>query len=124
MLRDLPRDKQHQVVGSIWTAIGIDPGSITDELLDEWADALAELSREDINRGIDYWKARGCTCPADEFAESCRPKPSSANVVHEHIARMQKLYGAGESEMTLEEAYNFLGLNKRWGPLPAERRNP
>lgn len=111
MLRNESQQRQNQVVGRVWSAIGIKPGEVSDDLFGEWKEALGGLSMLQIERGVAHWKQKGRTCPADEFAKSCESKLTPAQVVE----KARKLYG--ETEMTFAQAYEHLGLHRRWGPL-------
>lgn len=120
MLRNETPQRQHQIIGRVWSAIGIKPEHITDGLLDEWTETLADCEIEDLDRGVHFWKAKGRTCPADEFAESCKPHTSKPLTVQNEIAKMEAMLGSGESDLTFEQHYNRLGLPRRWGQLPKD----
>lgn len=118
MLRDLATDQQNRVVSRVWCAIGLKPGEVTSELLEEWREALAELSSEEVDAGIHLWKVRGRTCPADEFAASCKPRQARGKVTPEDMG-LTPQFDFDESGMNFLQAYNHL-CRSRWGDLPAD----
>lgn len=126
MLRNETQPRQRQVIGRIWSAIGIKLDGFDDETVEEmmaeWLEQVGPLSLDEIGKRVDHWKARPDTCPANEFAGGFMKtleRSAKTDVAKRELQKMRDFIN-GEPCMTKREAYDFLGLPRRWGPLPRE----
>ena len=71
-LSEFPTEYQQRVLERAWEVIGVKTHpSYHDTLLVEWKLALADLTLDEIKKGVEHWKDQVGSCNSDRFKRDC-----------------------------------------------------